>query len=295
MRILVKTTLFSCETTFVTFSKAIRTFTVFSALIGLMACQSSGTEMSASPPLESNNWPFSGATGTEVVPLSFASLNSEEMTTHSGDGQINRSANTASIAGMSGQIDAEQRILQLSSGGQITLTSETGQFAARFEASPRGGQTINGVVGVSTLVEDMPGSGLATYSGDTKLTARIGADLYELRGTAEILANFGTNATVDTTLDGLSGRRITGLSTGSAVSDVGTITIRDAIVTSSRFAGGASSSTGDTLALSGVQTTSVSGQFFGPNAVEAGGVFVIDDTASGGVLIQGDFLGSVSP
>ncbi len=263
------------------------------ALLALTACNSGGGATAVSPgTVNPSALSFADAATTGTVPLSFASLNAANNTTTSGTGSLDRTSGDASIAGLSGNVDAARRLMQITSGGQVALTANPGRFAVRYQASPQGTQTTTGVVGVSTLASDMPTSGSATYSGDTQLSAQVGTSLYELTGTAAIAASFGSGGTVTTTLSGLSGQRIPTVAAASSVSNVGTITLSGASVSGTGFAGGTSATTGSTLALSGTQTTSVSGQFFGPQATEAGGVFVINDTTGGGPLIQGDFLGN---
>jgi hypothetical protein len=259
------------------------------ALATLAGCAGGGATVFDTPP---NEVALTAASAKGTVALSGAVLDAAERTVTTGTGNLNRDTNAVTFSGLSGQINAARAVIDITGGGQATLTTKSGQFGARFTASPISGASTTGVIGVATLASDMP-TGSADYTGDTRLSAQVGTDLYELTGTATVAATFGTSGTdgtVNTTLTGLSGQKIPSLADASAISDAGTLTLTGASITETSFTGGTAAATGDVIALSGKQTTIHAGQFFGPNATEAGGAFVIDDTSDGNTVIRGDFL-----
>jgi len=162
--------------------------------------------------------------------------------------------------------------------------------AARFVSTPTGGPNTIGVLGFPTPQSQMPVSINATYFGDTQITAQIGSDFYELDGTARLTADFGSRQVSELTLNKLSGQLFPALGATQSVSNVGIIKISGIGINGSGLSGGRSISSGGTIVLSGRQTNTLSGQFFGPNAEEAGGVWVIDDSVSKSTIVTGDFL-----
>ena len=259
------------------------------ALVTLAGCGGGGgggATVINTPP---NEVAFAAASAKGTVALSGVVLDSGALTAIAGTGSLNRDTNAVTFSGLTGQIDATRVVIDITGGGQATLTTKADQFGARFTASPIGGASTTGVIGVATLASDMP-TGSAEYIGDTRLSAQVGTDLYELTGTASVAATFGLDGTVNTTLTGLSGQKIPSLADATVISDAGTLTLAGASIKGTSFAGGTSAATGGVFALSGKQTTIQAGQFFGPDATEAGGTFVIDDTSDGTTVIQGDFL-----
>lgn len=261
------------------------------ALVTLAGCGGGGGGGGGATVIDTppNEVPFAAASAKGTVALSGTVLDAAARTITKSTGNLNRDTNAVTFSELSGQINAARAVIDITGGGQATLTTKADQFGARFTASPIGGASTTGVIGVAILASDMP-SGSADYTGDTRLSAQVGTDLYELTGTASVAATFGTDGTVTTTLTGLSGQKMPSLADATVISDAGTLTLAGASITATSFAGGTSAATDDVFALSGKQTTIHAGEFFGPDATEAGGTFVIDDTSDGTTVIQGDFL-----
>lgn len=215
-------------------------------------------------------------------------LNPSTGTVAADTGRLNRADDTGNIGGLSGSLSDDRSQINLNGGGAITFAGEADSFAVRFDAA-QGGTTTLGIAGIPTASSDLP-SGSATYTGDTVITATSGTDLFELTGSAEIMASFGAgDPSVTTTLSDLSGNRLpdSGTSAAETIADAGTLTFSGSAIDGSRFTGGTAALTSDVLFLTGSETVGLEGAFYGPNGEEAGGVFAI---TGGETVIFGDFL-----
>ncbi|MEJ8559958.1 transferrin-binding protein-like solute binding protein [Yoonia sp. GPGPB17] len=225
---------------------------------------------------------FAGATA--AVPVSASVLNAATASVSSQTGTLDDAALTFAFAGLLGAINPDRTQIILTNGGQVTLDPAGDGYATRFSSAPQGGPATRGIIGIAAT--DVPIDGTATYTGDTRINAVVGTDLYDLTGNAEVAIDFA-GGRVTTTLDALSGTVLNPVTGSSAVLDAGTLTIADAMISNSGFSGGVTTATGAPLALSEDATTALNGQFFGPQANEAGGTFAIIDTEK---IIYGDFL-----
>lgn len=213
-------------------------------------------------------------------------LDPDAQTVTATTGQLNRSANTGTIGELSGTLSADRSTITLSGGGVVTFADPGDGFATRFDADTTT-PTI-GIAGIATAAGDLP-SGTASYTGDTVITATNGTDIYELTGVAEITATFaGDDPSVTTELSDLAGTRQPVLAAPQTVADVGTLTLSGSAIDGATFSGGTAALSSDVLSLSGDETVSVAGAFFGPDAAQAGGVFAI---TGGETQVFGDFLG----
>ncbi len=233
---------------------------------------------------------FDSLTSNRVDALNAQSLNVSARTTDQITGELDRQADTFELDAESGTIDVSRTTVTLNGGGTIDLTGTT-EFARFFESQPSGGDTTTGVVGVPTIVGDVPGGGTATYSGVSEVAIQDGLALYDLNGTMEATADFSAG-TLDVTLDNLGGQRQDFILGTSNVTDVATITISDAMISDNTVSGGTSTLTSATIngggGFSGTQTTNHEAGFYGPRADEVGGVLYIDDTS---VQVFGQYLG----
>jgi hypothetical protein len=224
-------------------------------------------------------------TSTATSALTANVLDAEAVTVTSATGQLNRSTDTGTIAGLSGTL-SEDRTQIVLDDGLISFDADEDAFAARFTIETSELSAL-GIVGITTSTADLP-TGTATYAGDTILTAQSGTDLFELTGTANITADFGANApSVTTELTDLSGTQQPILGDEITIADGGSLTITGSSIDGAGFTGGSAELTSDVLALSGDETLNLEGGFYGPDGGEAGGVFIIDD---GDTVIFGDFL-----
>jgi hypothetical protein len=119
------------------------------------------------------------------------------------------------------------------------------------------GPTQTGVFDLATLAADMP-MGAADDTVDSQQSAQVGANLYERICTATVVATFRMDGTVDTSLTRLLGQKL-GLPEPSAMNDVSTITLTDALIKDTSLAGRTYAAPGDILKPSGAQTTSLTG------------------------------------
>ena len=223
------------------------------------------------------------ATATSVLVAHV--LDANAVTVSAAAGQLNRSADTGNIAGLSGTL-SEDRTQIVLDDGLISFDAGEDSFAARFTLESSEVSTL-GIAGIATAAADLP-TGTAVYEGDTILTAQSGTDLFELTGTANLTADFGANTpSVTTVLSDLSGIQQPILDDEINVADAGSLTINGSGIDGAAFTGGSAELTSDVLALSGDETLSLDGSFYGPDGSEAGGVFIIDD---GDTVIFGDFL-----
>ena len=233
---------------------------------------------------------LSTSTGGQVDVSGYA-FNSIDYQVQSGAGVFDTGSNTVNILSLDGTTDSSQMVVSLGGGGTGTITDLGLTYVWQFMADPAGGQPIRGIFGEGTSASDLP-SGTAGYSGISIVQIFDGSNVYDLSGDASISVDFGGNR-LSVTQDDLDGTRGDGVTAQTSVTDVATITISDAVISGAGFSGGSAHVQSTELAafLSGLETVSVSGGFFGPNAEEVGGVAVIDDTGNtvGRLLIFSSF------
>jgi hypothetical protein len=92
-------------------------------------------------------------------------------------------------------------------------------------------------------------------------------------------------------VDDLSGFAIEGLSEPAVATDVATLTYQGSSISGATYNGGTPTLSSDVLSdLSDSAASSLDGAFFGPDAMETGGVFVINDSGNGTLTIFGEFI-----
>ena len=252
-----------------------------SSLTALAGCLGTATP----PPAADPGFLDPDATGTAAIAA--ASLNSAARSTEALDGTVDNDSGALGIGTLTGSVAADGETIPLDDGGEIVLTFGDTDFAALFEATPTGEDRTIGVVGLPTDAADMPATGAANYSGTASVTIQDDTAVYDLDGTASVEADFA-GGSVTTALTDLSGTETVGLNPPDDVTDLADIAIDGSAITGATFAGGTPALASDTLAdLSGLETTSLDGGFYGPEADEVGAVFVIDDSADGTLTIFG--------
>ncbi|MEO1650607.1 MAG: transferrin-binding protein-like solute binding protein [Pseudomonadota bacterium] len=228
---------------------------------------------------------FQDAVETSSSSITVLGLNAAASVVARETGTLDREANTLTYGSLSGTLLEDRSGVDLDDGA-ITFDGEADAAAVRFEATQGTTNTI-GVIGVTTAADSLP-TGTATYTGDTVLTAVAGTDVFELTGVANVTAEFDADTpTVTTALSGLSGTRQPVLGAAEDVADAGTLTISGSEISGAGFSGGEATLDSTVLTLSGDETVAVEGSFFGVDADEVGGVFVVDDDET---RIFGDFL-----
>lgn len=259
-------------------------------LLPLLACGGSGSgEVEVSP----DYIPLFDTTSQETSALTAHGLNTTTLVIASGSGSLDRANDRVAGAGLTGDIDATRTLITLDAGGTVTVTVGTTDYVAMFSAEPTVGDPSFGVVGIPTAIADLPtGTAIATYSGTTNFLIIDGDATYDLVGTASVTADFGAAKDLDATFTSLDGTRSDGLGAPQNVTNVGTVSINNAVISGNAFSGGtaAFSSTEITTELTGTETVDTSGGFYGPAAGEVGGVVLVDDTVNGSLLLLGDFV-----
>jgi hypothetical protein len=138
------------------------------------------------------------------------------------------------------------------------------------------GDDLFGVVGQVTDPRDIPTTDDAEYNGVVLMTVNNDDGFYDLTGDATITARWGTNnnGRIDTLFDELSGQ----LPDTTQGSVSGSILIRNATLIGGNgsFSGTNLERTGTIFQSSNTPSTQFSGQLFGRNADEVGGVLVIE-------------------
>ncbi len=212
----------------------------------------------------------------------------------SGSGSLDRANDRVTGGGLAGDVNGNRTIVTLDDGGIVTIVDGTTDYVATFSAEPLLGNPSFGVLGTPTALADLPGNHVtATYSGTTNFLIVDGTSLYDLVGTASVTADFGAGG-LDATFSSLDGTRTDGLGAPANVSNVATVSINDAEISGNTFSGGTAdlSSVQITTDLTGAETVTTAGGFYGPGAGEVGGVVLVDDTATGSLLLLGDFVGN---
>lgn len=254
-----------------------------SAIILLAGCGGGGSSNGGGTPVT-----FADPTSTRTDQLRSISFDATMKTTQTLLGEINRSTDTATIAGQTGSINQERTEVVIASGGLIMLSPEVDRFAVRFTADPATGNRLVGIVGAETQIASLP-TGTVSYGGDAQFSVQSGTNLYTLAGDVTMISSFG-DGLVDTTIDNLSGTVTNGVSNPQAVADVAEIQIIGSSLSGAAFSGGSATVISSDFSVGSTASVAFEGAIFGPAGTEAGGVIIIDDTVDGNVLIFGDVL-----
>jgi hypothetical protein len=275
----------------------IRTTAVSLAIISILAaCGGGGGTTNPGGGGTTEYIEFFDTTSSQTITLKIDQLNPTASTVSSNTGTLNWGTDRATISGLSGDIQPNDTTVVLdAAAGTITFSSEATSYVTTFAAEPVGTDPFFGVVGVPTQNSDLPTSGtLRAYVGSSGIQIISSDAVYDLTGSATAQVEFGSGGTVDLVFDNLSGSKTDGVSAPVNVTDVATIGLNAAQITDGSFSGGTAtfSSTGEiSTTLTGSESIATSGSFFGPDADELGGVFIVDDTSgAGSLLIQGGFV-----
>jgi len=218
-----------------------------------------------------------------TIALSGSAASATEVSTNTGS--FDEDTNALTVGAFSGTLNGNGT--QASGGGDTLDISDTGTD----DVTAYSDGTSFGVYGDATAVSDIP-TGAATYSGSSQLAVIDSNGLYELSGDAAIAANFDTGQ-VSADITDLNGTQITGIGPDVDVSNGGTVSIDGMTMTGATFSGGTvlldSTVITSTATANAISTTS--GGFYGSDADEVGGVFRLDDQATGDQLIFGNFVG----
>jgi hypothetical protein len=264
-------------------------------ILALPACGGGGSGDGGSDPVDVVYIALENPTSTAPNTLAGHKLEPQTGSLSQITGILDRASDRGTIDGQSGNINTARTSILLDAGGTITLNLGPTAFVTSYASQPSVGMPTFGVIGVGTAGSDMPITGTATLTGASGSAIQIidGSAVYDLTGTTTAEVSFGNGGYVDLTFSNLNGTRTSGISGAVAVTDVATITIDDAVIAVGAFSGGTATfdSTQIGTALSGSEVVGLSGGFYGPDADEIGGVFIIDDTSgAGSLLLQGTFV-----
>lgn len=254
----------------------IRPLAASAAVVALGAC----SDTSTSTEFERNPDPTATANSFELVADGSGDLS---FTGFDGTGQVFGgndvsfvNLDTGVVTGdeFAGLLNASRTEIALTAGGTVFLSNPGGtEYVRFFVREPLIGTPVSGVVGFVTDPLDMPTTGGSRYEGAGRLVATDSRALYDLSGTAVVIADFD-GGTVDIELGSLSGTR----SDGRTVSDGGTILVEGSVIVGSSFNGGSAFAIGAPFDFSGNQNArETNGAFFGPDADEVAGRVVVDD------------------
>ncbi len=231
---------------------------------------------------------FASPTGN--VKVTAVSIDGVSQTSQSDSGTLNLSANDLSLGTASGTLNNDRTNLTVTSGGTGTLTSTNASYARFFELNPTNGPRRTGVIGIDA---DRLPTNTAVYAGTGNMTIQDNLDVLDLNGTVTVTADFG-NGTVDTEYSNLNGTRSPAFANPQAATNVGTVLVKGSRIAGTGFSGGTASiqstQVNNGQPLSAQATTSLSGAFYGPNADEVGGAFVVDDLTTNAVSIRGAYI-----
>lgn len=249
------------------------------ALTAVSACGGGSTS--------SNNFndtlPFSADSTAETNVTAFLTTPSAGGVTRT-IGSYNRESDTFDVGSLSGSYDQYSDEVTLSNGGD-GFVSLGGDFSGVIGLQSADG-TEFGVFGIAA--SSIPETGTASYTGGSNVIINDGTAVYELEGTSQVDVDFAASR-LKSSLDNLDGTR----SDAAGVSDVTDVAQVDltfvTIASDGSFEGGFLDLFSDTLGTfeSEQEVLEHQGALFGPEAVEVGGVFTVDDTQVGSLLIHG--------
>ncbi|WP_342078019.1 transferrin-binding protein-like solute binding protein [Yoonia sp. SS1-5] len=252
------------------------------AMIGLAACGGGGGGSdNTGMPVDQVYVPLADTTATEATDLQFVAITNDGTLARGDAGTLDHDANTVTSGTLRGAINAARTTVTLDGGGTATLTNPDGTDHLRiFRTAGTATDDLFGVVGQVTNTGDLPTTGNPVYRGSVSLTVADGAELYNLDGDVRITADF-ENSRIRSDFDSFDGTRTDG-GTTTSVTDAGTITITNGVLSGTRFTGGSVTTTGEAFELDGGGSTGgTSGQFFGPEGAEIGGVVRVTESGGG--------------
>lgn len=244
-------------------------------------------------PTPSDYVSFLDPTSMETAALSTISISS---TGASSSADTVEGANgTITLGGLAGQFNQDKdRITFTIDGGFADILQTQTTYVALFNAQPNSTAPFLGIVGVLTEGPDLPSEGSVDYAGTQSarffiVDADEGA-AFDVTGDVGVTVNFDTDF-VDLTFDNLNGTKVIGVGPETVVTNLGVIEIDDAELLAGVFTGGTAEFTGSsdiTATLTGSETVTTNGTFFGPDGAEVAGIVIIDDS-SDALTISGGF------
>lgn len=226
--------------------------------------------------------------GTSTAPLAFVGF-AGDGTRVDDESLVNLATGSVTGGAFAGTLNAARTEIALAGGGTVVLTNPAATEYVRLFERDTG---AFGVTGFLSDPADLPGSGRVSYTGAAAVVAADATRLYDLDGTATVVADFGAGR-VSVELGNLRGTA-QGISPGNTgtvtIPSGGAIAVEGSRISGATFAGGTATASGLPFSLTaGANASGTSGGFFGPGADEAAGRVVVDDSA-GDVGILGTFV-----
>lgn len=216
---------------------------------------------------------FDNAASSEVSPLFFIALDNAREPDSGNAGTLDHEQRLISGGLLAGTLDADFTVITLEGGGTAELSNPANPANADFARifAMTGADARFGVVGVPASLGDIPSSSTAKYLGSVILDLNTDRGTFALTGDAGVSVDWSGGAETDFTK--LGGR----LNDIEEIANVGTVNVRGSVLSGTGFYGGTLTTTGDDLEFSTSATFEHAGQFYGPNAVEVGGILVVED------------------
>lgn len=263
---------------------------VWSSALALFGCGSSSTEMDVPKP--TNYVQIFDQVSSDSSDLVGHSFEPGDASTSPENGSLDRATGRFVLGSHSGLANSDRTQVVLDAGGIITISQNATDFVATFSSQPVAYSPSFGVFGIATHVSEIPSSGSASFTGSAEMQILDGTVVYDLSGIANLSSDFDANS-IDVTINSLSGLRIGSGGSTTSVADPVEILVTNASIAGNSYSGGSVSLANSSLAgsLSGSESVTNLGNFFGPNYDEVGGILVVDDSASGPLLIlQGTYV-----
>lgn len=270
------------------------TIIVLSAAATLLAgCNGSNNNNQGNPPVISYT-PLADTTATQASPLSGGGVDtvSGGIQLVSG-GTLDHANKRWSLSGDTGTIDFAAGNGTIDSGGSLTVFGQE-MYVAGVVSQATGANTALTYVGVPTIGADMVSApATATYNGGSKVLITDAGSSYALDGSASATMDFvaGSGSAV---IDNLNGTRADLNGSTTAVTNVATLGINNLSINGIGFSGSQMNVTSGQLSQlpTASATVDVQGGFYGPGALNVGGVLSLMDTTAGSLSIQGAFTGT---
>jgi len=189
-----------------------------------------------------------------------------------------------------GTISNDRSEIKLQSGALLDLMIPDDRYAVRFDRLDPNALPEFGVIGIATYPSAISNQGTARYNGQSELLVQSGTDVYELTADAELNVDLALRFGVQARITNLEGTKYPNLGAPEDVSLAGEIRIDDIMRDGAVLSGGEVELTGTPFPVSYQADFMLNGQFYGPDADEAGATFVVDDLGTTTTLILGDIL-----
>jgi len=235
---------------------------------------------------------FTDPNATGSAALDGAFLDTASGAISAGAGTIDLGTGAYSFDGDTGNIDLQAGTGTVSGGGNVSIFGLQANVAGAV-VQPVGAATQMGFVGQATGASIANAPATATFTGASKVVINDTTSLWTLDGSSSASIDFIAGSG-SASLSNLNGTKADFGGGTSNVTNVATIGMNNLNVSGNAFTGNQVTVSSNQLGglLTGNSSVNVQGGFFGPQALNVGGVLSVDDTASGVLSIQGAFTGT---